>query len=451
MTVATAPTSATLPADHEEPKKVSIWRIVRLFRPYRGLMSALLALVLVRSIVGVVSPFLLRAILDRGLPERNVTLISTLAIGMIVASVTASSLGVWTGQLASVIGQRVMHDLRVGVYGHLQRLSLAFFTRTKTGDVLSRVVNDVGGVDNVLTNTATATVQSGAQAIAIAAALVIMDWQLAAVDSSSCRCFCSSRSGWAGSAGKSPAAGSVAWPSLTTIVEESLSVPGVLLAKTMGLGGEMNRRFATRSKEISDLELASALAGRWQIATRGAALTVIPAIAYWIVGIELAHGASPTTLGTVVAFTSMLNRLVSPVSSMQGVGQAASTSVALFGRIFDVLDLPSTSTTRRAAPTSSSPAVRSCCGTSPSAYPDAPAPTLDGIDLVATPGSVTAIVGRDRIGQDEPRVPRHPAVRATTRPDHHRRHRHRHRRLRIAVARGRPGRSGHLPPARVDP
>ena len=117
-------------------------------------------------------------------------------------------------------------------------------------------------------------------------------------------------------------------------------MPGVLLAKTMGLSAEMERRFAARSREISEFETASALAGRWRMATRGAALTIIPAIAYWIAGIELIHGGSPTTLGTVVAFTSMLNRLVAPVSSLQGIGQAVSTSLALFGRIFDVLDLP---------------------------------------------------------------------------------------------------------------
>ena len=206
--------------------------------------------------------------------------------------------------------------------------------------MLSRVVNDVGGVDNVLTNTATATVQSGAQTIAIATALVVMDWQLAAVALIVVPAFLlttfrlgGQRRGIARNRQRGLAA-------LTTIVEESLSVPGVLLAKTMGLGDEMNSGSPARSKQISDLELAGALAGRWRLATRGAALTVIPAIAYWIVGIELAHGASPTTLGTVVAFTSMLNRLVAPVSSMQGVGQAASTSIALFGRIFDVLDLP---------------------------------------------------------------------------------------------------------------
>jgi ATP-binding cassette subfamily B protein len=399
MTVLAETRPTALPADHEQSKKVSTWRIVRLFRPYRRLLSALLLLVLLRSIVGVVSPFLLRAILDHGLPERNVGLISVLASGMIVAAISTSALGVWTGQLASVIGQRVMHDLRVSVYGHLQRLSLAFFTRTKTGDVLSRVVNDVGGVDNVLTNTATATMQSGTQTIAIAVALVVMDWQLAAVALILVPAFLLATFRLGGQRRSLARGRQRGLAALTSIVEESLSVPGVLLAKTMGLGDEMGKRFASQSKQISDIELASALAGRWRIATRGAALTIIPAIAYWIVGVELAHGASPTTLGTVVAFTSMLNRLVAPVSSMQGIGQAASTSIALFGRIFDVLDLPvdvdESSSAADLAVTRGEVALHDVRFR----YAGADTPTLDGIDLVVAPGTVTAIVGATGSGK----------------------------------------------------
>ena len=362
-------------------------------------MSALLTLVVIRSIVGVISPFLLRAILDRALPQHDVGLLSVLAGGMIVAAAVAGSLGVWTGQLASVIGQRVMHDLRVSVYRHLQRLSLAFFTRTKTGDVLSRVINDVGGVDSVLTNTATSTVQSATQAIAIGVALFILDWQLAifAVVLIPAYLLITFRLG--GQRRQLARGRQRSLAALTTVVEESLSVPGVLLAKTMGLGDEMGRRFAERSKAISDVELESALAGRWRLATRGAALTIVPAVAYWLAGIELAHGASPTTLGTVVAFTSMLNRFVAPASSMQGIGQAASTSMALFGRIFDVLDLPvdvdDAASTSDLVISRGEVALRGVRFS----YADAATPTLDDIDLVAAPGTVTAIVGATGSGK----------------------------------------------------
>jgi ATP-binding cassette, subfamily B, bacterial len=404
MTVATIEaradaTGTRLPADHEPPRKVSVRRIARLFRPHRGLMTLLLTAVVVRSVVGVISPFLLRAILDEGLPERNVTLISELALGMIAAAVANSALGVWTTQLASVIGQRVMHELRVAVYGHLQRLSLSFFTRTKTGDVLSRVINDVGGVDNVLTNTATATVQSATQAVAIAVALLILDWQLALVGLVLIPLYLLVTFRLGGQRRQIARNRQRSLSALTTTVEETLSVPGVLLSKTMGLGGEMQRRFAARSAEISKFDLASVLAGRWRVATRGAALTIVPALAYWIAGVELTHGGSPTTLGTVVAFTSMLNRFVVPASSIQGIGQAASTSMALFGRIFDVLDLPVDITDAEDAGPLRPAGGRVEFRNVSFRYDGADRATLDAINLVVPAGTVTAVVGATGSGK----------------------------------------------------
>src|SRR5438067_12930058 len=155
---------------------VPLGRIVRLFHRYRRLMAGLLALVVLASALGVVAPFLLRAILDRALPARDAGLVTVLALGMIASSVTAGVLAVTTNRLAQVVGQRVMHDLRVDVYTHLQRMSLGFFTRNRTGELLSRVVNDIGGVDGVLTGTATGIVQNAVSGLAVATALVLLDW-----------------------------------------------------------------------------------------------------------------------------------------------------------------------------------------------------------------------------------------------------------------------------------
>jgi ATP-binding cassette subfamily B protein len=389
--------TAALTTEGDANQTVPLRRIVRLFRPYRWLMVLLLTLAVARAATGVVAPFLLRAIIDRGLPERNAALITWLAGGMVVSSVASGALGVTTSQLANVIGQRVMHDLRVGVYGHLQQMSLAFFTRTRTGEVLSRVVNDVGGVDNVLTNTASSTVQSATQAAAIAVAMLILDWRLAVLALLVVPLFLAltfrlgiqrralTRGRQRGLAG------------LTALVEESLSVAGVLLAKTMGLQPELKRRFAEQSREISDLELASALAGRWRIATRGMALTIVPAITYWLAGMEVAHGASLASIGTVVAFTSMVNRLVSPVSSMQGIGQAVSTSLALFGRIFDVLDLPVEVADRPGA--RALVVKRGEVALRHVSFQYGDTWTLEDIDLVCPPGTMTAIVGETGSGK----------------------------------------------------
>ena len=379
---------------------VPLRRIGGLFHPYRRLMVGLLFLVLVQSAVGVAAPFFLRAILDRALPARDAGLVSVLALGMIGSSVAAGVLGVTTNQLANVVGQRVMHDLRVGVYGHLQRMSLAFFTRSRTGELLSRVVNDIGGVDTVLTTTATATVQNATTGLAIAVALLILDWRLAALALLVVPLFLvvTLRLGREQRGIARRRQGGLA--ALTAQLEESLSVAGVLLAKTMGLQGELRGRFAHRSREISDLELAAARAGRWRTSSRRMALTIVPAIAYWLAGVEFAHGASPTTLGTVVAFTSMLNRLVGPVSGLQGIGQQVSTSLALFGRIFEVLDLPLDVADRPGARrlAVSQGEVR-LADVSFRYADDSPQWTIEGIELVCRPGTVTAIVGETGSGK----------------------------------------------------
>ncbi|WIV57320.1 ABC transporter ATP-binding protein [Amycolatopsis nalaikhensis] len=325
-------------ADADEP--VPLRRIAGLFHPHRAPLTALFALIVLQAGLGVVSPFLLRAILDDALPHRDTLLISLLAAGMIACAVGSGSLGVATTGLSNTIGQRVMNELRVSVYGHLQRMSLGFFTRTKSGEVLSRVFNDIGGVDNVITTTAGSVVQNATTTIAIAVALIALDWQLAALSLIVVPLFLLFTLRL-GKKRRTLARGRTRrMARLTTMVEESLSVTGVLLAKTMGNERAVRERFGAESREIAALERAAALAGRWQIASRGMSLTVIPALVYWIAGLALAGGATPFSLGTVVAFTSMLNRLVAPATAMQTIGQNVATSKALFGRIFEVLDLP---------------------------------------------------------------------------------------------------------------
>ena len=386
-------TRATLVDGDDNPPAVPIRRIAALFRPHLGRLTGLFALIVVQACLGVASPFFLRAILDTALPRRDAVLVSVLASGMIVAAVSSAALGVATTRLSGDIGQRVMHEIRVSVYGHLQRMSLAFFTRTRTGEVLSRVFNDIGGVDAVITGTAAATVQNTTTALAIVIALLLMDWRLAVLALIVVPLFLlvtlrlgRERRTLARGRQRRLAA-------LTTLVEESLSVSGVLLAKTTGNLAGLRDRFASESREISALELRSRMAGRWRVASRGMSLTVIPAVVYWIAGLEFAAGASPTTLGTVVAFTSMLNRLVAPASAMQSIGQNVSTSLALFGRIFEVLDLPVEIEERPDAPALAVPEGRVALrGVSFRYDPDGPW-TLRDIDLEVPPGTTTAIVG----------------------------------------------------------
>src|SRR4030081_523868 len=163
----------------EENRKTEVRRIARLFRPYRARLSAVLALILLSAGLGMVSPFLLRQVLDTAIPTRDTTLLTWLVLGMIGISIATGALGVAQTWISNVVGQRVMHDLRSAVYRHLQRLSLAFFTRTRTGEVQSRIANDIGGGQNGVTCPATAIVSSAPAVLATIVAMVILDWRLA--------------------------------------------------------------------------------------------------------------------------------------------------------------------------------------------------------------------------------------------------------------------------------
>jgi ATP-binding cassette subfamily B protein len=399
--VSAPPSTLAAPAEltAEAPDSLPVGRVARLFAPYRWWVAALVLVATLQCVTGVASPFLLREIIDRALPERSAALVSWLAGGMIAAAAANAMLGVASTWLSNVIGQRVMHDLRVSVYEHLQRMSLRFFTRTRAGDLQSRIANDVGGVDNVISNTASSTVQNVIAAAAVAVAALVMEWKLAVVCLVVVPLFLAFSLRLGRNRRKIARGRQRQLAGMTALVEESLSVAGVLLTKTLGRQRELASRFAAESRALSDTEMNAAMSGKWLISTRRASLTVVPAIVYWIAGMALAHGAAPITIGTAVAFTSMLNRLVGPATALQGIGVAASTSMALFGRIFAVLDLPVDITerphARALAPVRGD--VR-FAGVS-FRYDRDGAWTLCDIDLHVPPGTTTALVGETGAGK----------------------------------------------------
>src|SRR5437763_14864750 len=154
-------------------------RVVALFGRYRLRLAAVVGLIVFSSGLSMISPFLLRSVLDDALPHRNGTLLTQLVLGMIAIAIATAAFSVWQTYISNVIGQRVMHDLRAAVYRHLQRMSLAFFTRTRTAEVQSRIANDIGGLDNVVTTTATSIAQNATTVIAALVAMLLLDWRLA--------------------------------------------------------------------------------------------------------------------------------------------------------------------------------------------------------------------------------------------------------------------------------
>src|SRR6188472_1561939 len=160
-------------------RRANLRRVLILFGPYRVRLGAVLGLICFSALLGIVSPFLVRDIFDHALPENDDKLLTILVLGLIGIAVFTGILGVVQTWLSNVVGQRVMHDLRAAVYKHLQRLSLAFFTRTRTGEVQSRIANDIGGVERVVTSTATSIVSNVTTVIATIIAMFALDWRLA--------------------------------------------------------------------------------------------------------------------------------------------------------------------------------------------------------------------------------------------------------------------------------
>jgi len=321
-------------------RHVSLRRIGRLFIPYRLRLGLLLGLIFLGSILSVASPFLLREAVDAGILKHNLTLLSWLVGGMIALAIINGVISVAQTWISNQVGQRVMHDLRAAVYAHLQRMSLAFFTRTRSGEVQARIAYDIGGIDDVVTSTATSTVSTVATVTATVVAMFALDWRLTVFSLILLPFFVwlTRRVGNERRRIQSVRQGRLA--DMSTLVEESLSVSGILLGKTMGRSHELVDRFSSESSELADLEVRARMAGRWRMASVQMSFAIMPAAVYWFAGYSIVNGHNAISIGTLVAFTTLQTRLLFPMQQLLSVGLEVQTSLALFGRIFEYLDLP---------------------------------------------------------------------------------------------------------------
>jgi ATP-binding cassette, subfamily B, bacterial len=320
-------------------RRANLRRIVRLFTPYRLRLGAVSILIVVSAILGAASPFLLREVFDVAIPEQREWLLTVLVGGMIAIAIVTGALGVVQTLLSNQVGQRVMHDLRAAVYRHLQRLSLAFFTRTRTGEVQSRIANDIGGVEDVVTSTATSVASNVTTVAATVAAMFLLDWRLALFSLALLPVFVWMTRRVGEQRRRIAMTRQESMASISSLVQESLSVSGILLGKTMGRGAELAGRFETESERLADLEVRSRMAGRWMMASIQTSFSVMPALVYWFGGLAVAHGSDAITLGTLVAFTTLQARLFFPIGSLLGVSVDVQSSLALFDRVFEYLDL----------------------------------------------------------------------------------------------------------------
>ncbi|MGW0534826.1 ABC transporter ATP-binding protein [Streptomyces sp. NPDC003032] len=385
-------------APGQEPPR-QMRRILRLFRPYRGRLAVVGLLVCAASLVSVATPFLLKEILDTAIPQGRTGLLSLLALGMILSAVVTSVFGVLQTLISTSVGQRVMHDLRTAVYGRLQSMSLAFFTRTRTGEVQSRIANDIGGMQATVTSTATSLVSNLTSVIATIAAMLALDWRLTVVSLLLLPAFVWISRRVGRERKKIATQRQKQMAVMAATVTESLSVSGIVLGRTMGRADSLTKSFADESEQLVDLEIRSNMAGRWRMAVISIVMAAMPAVIYWSAGLAFRMGGPTVSIGTLVAFVSLQQGLFRPTVSLLSTGVQIQTSLALFQRIFEYLDL-SVDITEPEKPVRLD-AIKGEVRFEDVEfrYDDTSGPTLQGIDIVIPAGGSLAVVGSTGSGK----------------------------------------------------
>jgi ATP-binding cassette, subfamily B, bacterial len=394
-------------ANAEAPKVDHLLRrIGELFSPHKRALAITIVLVLISAALSVFPPLLTRAAFDDGLfPAKsgpNFTVLLQLVGIMVLLWIASAALGVWQTWLTASVGNRVMGALRVRLFGHLQAMELAFFTRTKTGVIQSRLQNDVGGVAGVLSNTISSVIGNAVTVAAALVSMLILSWQLTlvAVVLLPLLVIAQRRVGQVRARIATKTQESLS--EMSAITQEALSVSGILLAKSFNQQDAETARYAAENENQISLQVRQQMSGQWFFATVSIFLSIIPAVIYlasaWLIVRDI-----PVTAGTIVAFTTVQARLMFPLLGLLRVALDLQTSTALFARIFEYLDLRPAIVDRAEARLVNEDELGSVSfDTVVFRYPDSPADfpaTLEGISFTIEPGQFAAFVGPSGAGK----------------------------------------------------
>jgi ATP-binding cassette subfamily B protein len=329
-----------LPPLPRERRGQTVRRIAGFFVPYRLSVALVMGSIVLTSLLGVVNPYLLKWLIDVAIPDQDLLLLNVLVVAMIAIPVISGLVSVGQTYLNNRVGQSVMQDLRNALYAHLQGMPLRFFTETRTGEIQSRLSNDVAGVQRVVTDTASSVFSNLIIVITTLLAMVLLDWRLTAISLIVLPFFMwlTYRVGRIRREVSEETQKSLA--DVSAITEETLSVSGILLAKTFGQQDESVRRFRRANARLAGLQLRQSLVGRWFFMLVGTIFSIMPAVVYWVSGMMAIQGdpAAPT-IGDIVAFTTLQSRLFFPLGQLLNVQVEIQGALALFDRVFEYLDL----------------------------------------------------------------------------------------------------------------
>ena len=384
----------------------TVRRVATYFRPYRLQVALVLAAILVIAVLGLANPILLKLVIDDALLHRDVNKLTLYVVLMIVIPVFTGLIGVGQTYVNNLVGQRVMRDLRNHLYERLQAMSLRFFSSTRTGEIQSRLSNDVGGVQSVITDTATSVLANFTTTISTIAAMFIISWQLTVLSLALLPAFLyiTYRVGNIRREISKNTQRSLA--DMSALTQETLSVSGVLLTKAFGRQEQSNERFRRENQRLADLQLRQQMVGRWFFMLISTFFSITPALVYYVAGRLILGtppgGSAPITIGGIVAFTTLQSRLFFPIGQLLTVQVEIQGALALFDRIFEYLDLPIEIQNRPAAVVLDPERVRGRVTFDHVSFRYDPAserPTLDDVSFDAQRGQLVALVGPSGAGK----------------------------------------------------
>ena len=318
----------------------TVRRILRFFRPYRKQIAVVVVAILTTSLLGIINPILLKLLIDDAITKLDWGKLNLYVGLMIAIPIVSGLIGVGQSYLNNVVGQRVMQDLRAALYDHLQRMPLRFFTETKTGEIQSRLANDVGGVQGVVTDTATSVAANLAIVISTVVAMLVIDWRLTALSLGLLPFFMylTFRVGKVRREVATATQQSLA--EMSAVTQETLSVSGILLTKTFGQQAAATSRFRGLNQRLAALQIRQAMVGRWFFMIVGTIFSITPAFVYWLAGyLAINHAPNAPTVGDIVAFTTLQSRLFFPMGQLLNIQVEIQGALALFDRIFEDLEM----------------------------------------------------------------------------------------------------------------
>ncbi len=325
---------------HERVDRRTVLRVAAFFKPYRGRVFLTIIAILVVAVIGLANPILLKLIIDDAIPNRDLGQLYLFVALMVVLPIVTGLIGVGQTWLNTEIGQSVMRDLRDALYVHLQRMPLRFFTSTRTGEIQARLSSDVGGVQHVVTDTATSIVSNLATAISTIVAMWLISWQLALISLALLPLFLVLTYKVGNVRREVTTSTQKVVADLTALVEETLSVSGILLTKAFGRQDRAVERFRDENARLTALQIRQQMVGRWFFMIISTFFSITPAVVYWYAGREIIAGSDALSIGDIVAFTTLQSRLFFPLGQLLNVQVEIQGAFALFDRIFEYLDLP---------------------------------------------------------------------------------------------------------------